>query len=505
MASKSYSSDPVLSPDFPATDDTLTNKNYVDNYFYGLPITASAPITGQSPILNGTADGWDWINLPMTPGTVTSVSVTSANGVSAIVTNPTTTPNLQFSLGAITPSSVSASGTISGSNLSGTNTGDQTIILTGDVTGSGTGSFSTVIANNAITTVKVNNSAITYAKMQNEVASTLLGNPTALSAAPSEITLNATLSFSGSSLQRSALTGDVTASAGSNSLAISTNAVTYSKFQQALAGNVVLANPTAGVANYSEVALALNQLLGRGSSGNIAAITLGGGLSMSGTTLSSTGSGFSNFSINVQTFNSSGTYTPTANMVYCQVMASAGGGGGGGASGGVTGNAAGGGGGSGECGISYFSAATIGASKAVTIGAGGAAGSSAGGNGGLGGTTSFGALMSLSGGGGGVGSTNHVATLSVSFGANSTPIGVTPGTINIPGNAGTFGLSDGVAGGISISGTGGASPLFGGSVHAQAVTANNGSGGSGGKATTVNTAGFTGSAGVIYVVEYILS
>lgn len=39
---------------------------------------------------------------------------------------------------------VSASGVIGGLNLSGTNTGDQTITLTGDVSGSGTGSFSVV-------------------------------------------------------------------------------------------------------------------------------------------------------------------------------------------------------------------------------------------------------------------------------------------------------------------------------------------------------------------------
>lgn len=37
------------------------------------------------------------------------------------------------------------------SNLSGTNTGDQTITLTGDVTGSGTGSFATTLANTAVT------------------------------------------------------------------------------------------------------------------------------------------------------------------------------------------------------------------------------------------------------------------------------------------------------------------------------------------------------------------
>jgi len=54
-------------------------------------------------------------------GSVTSVSVTTANGVSGSVANPTTTPAITLSLGAITPTSVASSGAVSGSNLSGTN------------------------------------------------------------------------------------------------------------------------------------------------------------------------------------------------------------------------------------------------------------------------------------------------------------------------------------------------------------------------------------------------
>jgi hypothetical protein len=45
------------------------------------------------------------------------------------------------------------SSTLVASNLSGTNTGDQTITLTGDITGSGTGSFATTIAANAVMNV----------------------------------------------------------------------------------------------------------------------------------------------------------------------------------------------------------------------------------------------------------------------------------------------------------------------------------------------------------------
>ena len=60
-------------------------------------------------------------------------------------------------------------GSIAGSNLSGTNTGDQTITLTGDITGSGTGSFAATISN----------SAVTLGKLQNVDTSTFLGRTTA--------------------------------------------------------------------------------------------------------------------------------------------------------------------------------------------------------------------------------------------------------------------------------------------------------------------------------------
>lgn len=72
-------------------------------------------------------------------GTVTSVSGTGSEGVTVSVINPTTTPAISIGLGDITPTSVAAVGTVTGSNLSGTNTGDQFIDITGDATGSGIG------------------------------------------------------------------------------------------------------------------------------------------------------------------------------------------------------------------------------------------------------------------------------------------------------------------------------------------------------------------------------
>lgn len=80
-------------------------------------------------------------------GTVTSVGISVANGITVISGSPVTAAGvIDLGLGAITPSSVAATGTVIGSNLSGNNTGDQTITLTGAVTGTGTGTFTTALS-----------------------------------------------------------------------------------------------------------------------------------------------------------------------------------------------------------------------------------------------------------------------------------------------------------------------------------------------------------------------
>lgn len=78
-------------------------------------------------------------------GTVTSVSVTTQNGVSATVTNPTTTPALAFTLGAITPSSIVDAGTFafSGSQNFNSFSGNGLKVVTG--TGTYTSGHGTVI------------------------------------------------------------------------------------------------------------------------------------------------------------------------------------------------------------------------------------------------------------------------------------------------------------------------------------------------------------------------
>jgi hypothetical protein len=76
-------------------------------------LLTSAAIAGPFAVSGGGAGGGS--------GTVTAVSVTTANGVSGSVANSTTTPAISLTLGAITPSAVTT-GTVTATVLAGTPT-----------------------------------------------------------------------------------------------------------------------------------------------------------------------------------------------------------------------------------------------------------------------------------------------------------------------------------------------------------------------------------------------
>lgn len=219
-----------------------------------------------------------------------------------------------------------------------------------------------------------------------------------------------------------------------------------------------------------------------------------------------------------QIFTSSGTYTPSANLLYAIIEAVGGGAGGGGSV--ITsavGQYTGGGGGAGGYSRTYATAAAIGASQSVIIGAAGSGGAGAT-NGGAGGNTSVGTLCVANGGiGGQFGSVGQFG-----FGG----AGGTPGTGDVAAGGGgagtgvystvspsTYAFLPSGAGGNSAFGGGGKAVLNGaggGGSTAGVAGAGYGAGGSGSASqqqssgTTSGTGG-AGTAGVVLITEFCSS
>lgn len=154
------------------------------------------------------------ISIVNEPGSITISSTVNGDVVgpasgtdNAIVRFDSTTGKLiQDSLALIDDS-----GNITATNLSGTNTGDQTITLTGDVTGTGTGSFATTIG-----VGKVSNSMLAGSI----AASKLVGTDIATVGTVTSGTWNATAisETKGGTGQTTYTTGDILYASASNTL-----------------------------------------------------------------------------------------------------------------------------------------------------------------------------------------------------------------------------------------------------------------------------------------------
>lgn len=211
-------------------------------------------------------------------------------------------------------------------------------------------------------------------------------------------------------------------------------------------------------------------------------------------------------SINIQVFTSTGTYTPTSGMLYCIIEAVGGGGGSGGvATTGAATQAVSSGGGGGGYASGKFSAATIGASQSVTIGAAGAAGAIGNNAGGAGGTTSVGALITATGGAGGAGGLAATGS-STSNSTGGSGSGADFGTVGSPGGGSIASFSAGVFSNI-LPGNGGSSFFGGGGIGSSTPTAGTSYGGGGGgvanTASQTQQVGAAGFKGVVIVTEYI--
>jgi len=96
------------------------------------------------------------------------------------------------------------------------------------------------VADGSISTNKIVNSAVTLAKIQDITTDRLLGRDSGGSGVVEQITVSGGIEFSGSTgIQRSELTGDVTASAGSNATTIANNVVSDAKLRDSAGLSVI--------------------------------------------------------------------------------------------------------------------------------------------------------------------------------------------------------------------------------------------------------------------------
>lgn len=208
--------------------------------------------------------------------------------------------------------------------------------------------------------------------------------------------------------------------------------------------------------------------------------------------------------VKTQTFSNSGTYTPSPGMLYALIRLVGGGGGGGGvASSGPARELAAAGGGAGGFSQLLATAASIGASKTVTIGAAGAAGASGANNGGTGGDTSVGTLCIGKGGTGG-GGIDYTSGESI-YGAGGIP---GTGDVASPGANGGPGFWSNLTSSEILSGTGASGPYGSGGIqnyNADGGAATGfGAGGAGGQQTNAatNRAGGAGTKGFVEIIEW---
>ena len=217
------------------------------------------------------------------------------------------------------------------------------------------------------------------------------------------------------------------------------------------------------------------------------------------------------FSVSVQKFTNGGstTYTPTPGTVY-SILECMGAGGAGGSCSSTSSTQTSGGGGGGAGGYSRHlaTAADIGVSQTVSVGAGGTAGSAGNNPGGNGGDTSVGSLCVGKGGTGGGGS---AATIPGLGGAGG--VAGTGNIVNQQGAPGTTGIATGITGVGGFGGAGGNSQWGGGGAGTETATTTVGNaavgyggGGSGGAnyiSQGTGKAGGAGANGYVVITEYI--
>lgn len=475
-------------------------------------IFAINPVT---TILNN--DLFYLVNSPYTPGTDAAISGSSlkalflqpANNLSDLSNVSTARTNL--GLTALATATPPLSGTLGGT---GVNNGASLITIGGNLTFSGAFSFTGTLSNTTNITFPTSGTLATTSQLptpsaltssnDTNVTITLGGTP----ATSLLQTVSLTMGWTGQlGLTRGGTNASLTASNGgivwsnATQLQILTGTATAGQMLQSGAS----VTPAWSTTTYPATN-AINTLLYASSANVMAALA-----TVNSAFLTTSSGGVPTWNTNqpfvrtnIQKFTASGTYTPTTGTKYA-IMECIGNGGGGGGAASSTGAASGGGGGAGSYSRVVVTAASIGASQTVTVGAtgtGGTAGNNAGTNGG---DVSIGTLCVGKGGTGGNGAAANSSAAGGAGGVAGT------GDVTSVGNGGTGGGGATITTASVPRGIGAASFLGGAPTGQQYIQStgnagnNYGAGGNGGYSFAAggNAAGGTGSTGIAIITEFI--
>lgn len=425
---------------------------------------------------NGYLSSTDWTMFNNKgPGSVTTVSVVSTNGLAGTVATATSTPAITLS-----------------TTITGILQGNGTAISAASTTGSGSvvlATSPTLVTPALGTPTAIVLTSGTGLPLTSGVTGLL---PLANGGTNANLTAdNGAIPYSTGSaiaLLAHGSSGQVLTSGGAG--APTWGAAPVSNPMTTL-GDIIYENATPAIARLAGSTSASKRFLTQTGNGTISAAPAWG--TVTGSDVGGQGT--------VTPFTSSGTFTTPASSSTSTIyqFEMVGGGGGGGGANGATATA--GGGGSGAYARGTFTGVAASTAITITNGANGSAGSTAGGNGGNGGSTSIGSPVSITctGGNGGTGSTSAVGA--VSAGGTGGTVSVGTPLISIVGQRGGNGF--GVTGSFGVSGSGGDIPLGAGGtvINSGTGTGATGFGAGGGGAAGTTAGGGASTGGTVIITQ----